>query len=88
MEIDQIPQTGFPPCTVSDRLRWTSDFLNLAAKAITIVACAKGLNYPPDLHVSAQHDLRAWALYLDDHPAIAAELESGSASSAASIARR
>jgi hypothetical protein len=75
MEKDQIPRTQHPPCTAPDRLRWTSDFLNLAGKAISIVACAKGLDYPPDLHRAAQQELRAWASYLEDHPLIAAQFE-------------
>jgi len=62
-------------CTVPDRLRWTSDFLDLASKAIAIVACAQGLDCPPDLHRAVQEDLRVWAHYLDDHPLITAELE-------------
>jgi hypothetical protein len=75
MEKDQIARTSLPACTVPDRLRWTSDFLNVASKAISIVACAKGLDYPPDLHRAAQQELRAWASYLEDHPSIAAEFE-------------
>lgn len=64
-----------PTRTVPDRLRWTSDFLELASKAIGIIACAQGIDCPPDLHRTAQHDLRAWAWYLEDHPSLAAELE-------------
>lgn len=61
--------------TVPDRLRWTSDFLDLAGKAICIIACAQGLDYPPDLHRSVQEDLWAWARFVDDHPLIAVDLE-------------
>jgi hypothetical protein len=75
MENEQILRTDIPACTVPDRLRWTSDFLGLASKAISIVACAEGLDYPPDLCRTAQWDLRAWASYLDDHPSIAADFE-------------
>lgn len=60
---------------MGSRLRWTSDFLVLASKAIAIVACVQGLEYPPDLHRTVQQDLRAWASYLDEHPGIAADLE-------------
>jgi hypothetical protein len=75
MEKDKIPRSELLSCTAPDRLRWTSDFLNVAGKAITIVACARGFDYPSDLHRAAQRELRAWASYLDDHPAIAAEFE-------------
>lgn len=75
MERNQVLRTEISACTVADRLRWTSDFLVLASKAISIVACVQGLDYPPDLHRTAQQDLRAWASYLDDHPSITADLE-------------
>lgn len=75
MEIDRIPRSEFSACTVPDRLRWTSDFLDVAGKAIRIVACAQGLEYPCDLYRNAQQDLRAWARFLDDHPSIATEFE-------------
>jgi hypothetical protein len=64
--------------TVSERLRWTSDFLDLAGKAISIVACAQGLDCPLDLHHAVQRDLRAWARYLEDRPLITADLEMAS----------
>lgn len=73
---------------MSDRLRWTSDFLNVAAKAIRIVACAKDLDYPSDLHASAQRDLRTWAHYIDNHPSIAAELELARVSTGESVTHR
>ena len=75
MDINQILRAETRACTVPDRLRWTADFLDLASKAIAIIACAQGLDYPPDLHQAAQQDLRACARYLDDHPMIAADFE-------------
>jgi hypothetical protein len=75
MDINQFARAEPTARTVPDRLRWTSDFLDLASKAIAIIACAQGLDYPPQLYQSAQEDLRAWARYLDDRPSIAAELE-------------
>jgi hypothetical protein len=50
--------------------------LVLASKALAILACVQGLDYPPDLHRTAQRDLRAWASYLDNHPSMVAELTS------------
>ena len=70
---EHMLRTGGPACTAPDRLRWTSDFLDLASKAISVIACVQGLDYPSDLHRAAQQDLRAWAGYLDDHPSIAAD---------------
>jgi hypothetical protein len=75
MDINQIVRTQTPARTVSDRLRWTAEFLDLASMAISIIACAQGLEYPPDLHLAARQDLRAWARYLDDRPSIAADFE-------------
>jgi hypothetical protein len=74
-EDEQMLRGENPGCTVPDRLRWTSDFLDLASKAISIIACVQGLDYPSDLHRSAQQDLRAWARYLEDHPSIAADFD-------------
>jgi hypothetical protein len=88
MEKDQIPRSELLSCTAPDRLRWTSDFLNVAGKAITIVACAKGLDYPSDLHRAAQRELRAWASYLEDHPSVAAEFELARVASGESITNR
>jgi hypothetical protein len=88
MEIGRIPRTEFSKCTVSDRLRWTSDFLNVAGKAIRVVACAQGLEYPCDLHRIAQQDLRTWARFLDDHPSIAAEFEAARVTNGVSVADR
>jgi hypothetical protein len=75
MDINQIVRIEDPACTVPERLRWTADFLDLASKAISIIACAQGLEYPPTLHCAAERDLRAWARYLDDRPSIAADFE-------------
>jgi len=88
MEIEQDPWPEIAAHTVTDRLRWTSDFLSVADKAIAIVACVKGLDYPSDLHASAQRDLRAWAHYLDDHPSIAAEFELARVSGGESVPGR
>jgi hypothetical protein len=76
MDINQVHRTESRPRTVPDRLRWTSDFLELASKAISIIACAQGLDYPLNLYRGAQRDLLAWARYLDEHPLIAGKLES------------
>lgn len=64
-----------PARTVPERLLWISDFLALADRAISILACVEGIGYPPNLHRTAQHDLGAWASYLDSHPSIAARLD-------------
>ena len=75
MDMNQMLRTETAPRTAPDRLRWTSDFLDLANKAIAIIACAQGLDYPTDLYRATQRDLRAWACYLDGHPSIAADFE-------------
>jgi hypothetical protein len=75
MEFAQMSQTESAARLAPDILRWTSDFLILANKAICIIACAQGLDCPPDLHLTAQQDLRAWAAYLEEHPSIAADFE-------------
>jgi hypothetical protein len=75
MGFEQMSRTESRACTPPELLRWTSDFLVLANKAICMIACAHGLDCPPDLHRNAQQELRAWAAYLEDHPSIAAELE-------------
>jgi hypothetical protein len=62
-------------CTVPERLRWIADFLDLADKAIAVVACARGVDYPEQLHSTAQRDLRAWARWLDANPALADEMD-------------
>jgi hypothetical protein len=75
MDIEQMCPPESPTRTVPDRLRWTSDFLDLASKAIGIIACAHGIDCSPELYRTAQRDLRAWARYLESHPSLAAELE-------------
>jgi len=74
-------------CTAPDVLRWTSDFLDLAGKAFSMLACVRGLDRPADPHPRAQEDLRAWATYLEDHPWIAAQLEAVSIGTHFSSAR-
>ena len=75
MEFERILRPENPACSAPELLRWTSDFLVLANKAICVIACARGLDCPPELHRTAQRNLRAWAGYLDKHPSIASELE-------------
>jgi hypothetical protein len=62
-------------CTAPERLRWIADFLDLADKAIAVVACAQGVDYPEQLHSTAQRDLRAWAGWLDANPALAGDMD-------------
>ena len=57
-----------PACTPSDQLRWISDFLELADRAITILVCVDGFDYPSGLQRGAQQALRTWARLLDDGP--------------------
>ncbi len=75
MENERSVCTEFAGVSVPDRLRWMSDFLEVAGKAIAVVACVSGVDYPPDLHRSAQQDLLALADYLASHPAVAADFE-------------
>jgi hypothetical protein len=70
MDIDEPVRTDPLRCSVSDRLRWASDFLDLAGKAVSMIACVQGPAYPPDLHREAQQDLRAWARCLDERPSV------------------
>jgi hypothetical protein len=79
MDINNLLEAEPTARTVPDRLRWTSDVLDLASQAIAIIAGAQGLDYPPDLYRSAQEDLRAWAHYLDGRPLIAVDLALASA---------
>jgi hypothetical protein len=79
MEINQMLPTETVPQMAPERLRWMSDFLDLANKAICIIASAQGLDYPPNLHRPLQGDLLAWASYLEEHPLIAADFELASA---------
>ena len=57
--------------TTPERLRWIADYLDVAGKALSVVACVKGLDYPSDLHRGAQQDLRRWARWLDARPTLA-----------------
>ena len=57
--------------TTPERLRWIADYLDVADKALSIVACVKGLDYPSGLHRGAQQDLRRWARWLDARPTLA-----------------
>jgi hypothetical protein len=52
-------------CTPSVRLRWIADFLGVAGKAASVIACVEGIDYSADLHLAAQRDLRAIADQLD-----------------------
>lgn len=62
-------------CTAPDRLRWIADYLALADKAISVIACVQELDYPAELHRGAQQDLRGWARWLDARPELAAEMD-------------
>jgi hypothetical protein len=55
-------------CTSSDRLRWIADYLELAGKALSLIACVQGIDYPHELHRDAQRDLRAFAKQLEASP--------------------
>jgi hypothetical protein len=57
--------------TASDRMRWIADYLDMADKAIAMVAGVRGIEYPPDLHRGAQRDLRRWAHWLEASPVLA-----------------
>jgi hypothetical protein len=52
-------------CTPADRLRWVADFLEIAGKSVSIIACVEGIEYSDDIHREAQRDLRAIAEQLD-----------------------
>lgn len=58
----------------SKRMRWIAEYLDLAERAISVIACVQSLDYPADLQGSAQRDLRRWAHWLDLRPTIAADL--------------
>jgi len=58
--------------TASERMRWLADYLDLADRAISVIACVEGLDYPSECHRGAQQDLRRWARWLDARPTIAA----------------
>ena len=53
------------------RMRWIADYLDVADKALSIIACVKEIDYPSDLHRRAQQDLRRWARWLEAHPTLA-----------------
>jgi hypothetical protein len=69
-------------CKAPDRLRWIADFLDVADKAISFVACVQGLDYPDQLHRAAQQDLRVWASLLDANPTLADDFDVARAVSA------
>jgi hypothetical protein len=60
--------------STSDRLRWIADFLGLAGKAVSVVACSRGIDYSQDIHCDAQRDLRALAELLDECSQFGADL--------------
>ena len=60
--------------STSDRLRWIADFLGLAGKAVSVVACARGIDYSQDIHRDAQRDLRTLAELLDECPQFGRDL--------------
>ena len=60
--------TSDPP----DRLRWIADYLDVADRAIAVLACVQGIEYASASHRDAQQDLRRWARWLEVRPAIAA----------------
>jgi hypothetical protein len=60
-------------CTSSDRLRWIAEYLDLAGKALSLIACVQGIDYPHELHLDAQRDLRALAEQLETSPRSTAE---------------
>jgi hypothetical protein len=70
-----MPHKGARGPGPSERLRWIADYLDLADKAIALIARVEDLDYPEELHREAQKDLRAWALWLDENPTLAIELE-------------
>jgi anti-anti-sigma regulatory factor len=76
-----VPSSGqFAPPESSNvgaisQLHWIADFLDLADKALSVVACVQGLDYPPQMHREAQHDLRAWARWLESRPAVVAGMD-------------
>lgn len=62
-------------CSTPDRLRWIAELLDLAGRAISIIACVQGIEYSEQLHAAAEEDLRAWARWLDATPDIAVEMD-------------
>jgi hypothetical protein len=55
-----------------ERLCWIANYLDVAEKAMSVIACVQGLDFPSDLHRDAQRDLRRWARWLEVRPVIAA----------------
>lgn len=60
--------TNAPP----DRLRWIADYLDVADRAITVLACVQGIEYSSASHRAAEQDLRRWARWLEVRPALSA----------------
>jgi hypothetical protein len=60
-------------CTSSDRLRWIAEYLDLGGKALSLIACVQGIDYPHQLHRDAQRDLRALAEQLETSPRCTAD---------------
>ena len=60
--------------STSYRLRCIADFLGLAGKAVSVVACARGIDYSQDIHREAQRDLRALAEQIDECPQFGTDL--------------
>ena len=52
-------------CSPSDRLRWIAEYLDLAGRALSIIACVHGVDCPLDLNDDAQADLLALADQFD-----------------------
>jgi STAS domain len=65
------------------QLHWIADFLDLADKALSVVACVHGYDYPPQMHREAQRDLRAWAHWLESRQALAAGMDASTAATRA-----
>src|SRR5258708_5704233 len=58
--MNPVLQSEARACTAPDRLLWVAEFLDLADKPISVIACVQGLDYPRQVHGAAQRDLRAW----------------------------
>jgi anti-anti-sigma regulatory factor len=65
------------------QLHWIADFLDVADKALCVVACVQGYDYPRQMHREAQRDLRAWAHWLASRPALAAGMDASRAATRA-----
>ena len=44
-------------CTPAERLRWIAEYLALAGKAVSVLACVNGIEYSPKTHLDAEQDL-------------------------------